>query len=51
MMDVALPAQNSSSALSVSLSYDKPISPQQAGVSSDKRMIALGLTSLQWVGP
>jgi phosphoglycerol transferase len=50
-MDIPLPKTPRASVLTVSLKYDKPISPQQAGLSADARMIALGLTSLQWVNP
>lgn len=50
-IDVPLPENTRSYPLIVSLSYDKPISPLDAGISQDPRVIAVGLTSLRWVKP
>ncbi len=50
-LDLPLPEQREAGMLTVTLHYDKPISPQQANGSGDNRMIAIGLTSLQWVAP
>lgn len=49
-LDIPVPTRASSGKVSISLKYDAPLSPQQAGLSADQRMLALGLTSLQWVG-
>lgn len=49
-MDVLLPASPAPGRLTVQLKYDAPVSPRQAGLSADERMLAFGLTSLQWLG-
>lgn len=48
-MDIPLPKQPRSALLTLSLQYEKPISPQQASGVADTRMLAMGLTSLQWI--
>lgn len=49
-MDIPLPQERKGGMLTVTLRYDAPISPQQAEGSGDTRLLALGLTSLQWIG-
>lgn len=48
-MDVPVAMGTEPGPLTLELAYDAPVSPQQAGVSADPRLIALGLTSLQWI--
>lgn len=48
-MDIPVPEAPSGRILTVSLKYDRPTSPQEAGMSTDPRKIALGLRSLQWI--
>jgi phosphoglycerol transferase len=50
IMEIPLPPEPHAEVLNVTLSYNKPISPKDAGVSSDARELAIGLTSLQWTG-
>lgn len=48
-MDIPLPKETRPATLTVSLHYEKPMSPQQVSGAADPRMLALGLTSLQWI--